>query len=217
MPRLRLHRRHRPPPRRLPWKRLCPAASGAEYAGCGRTVATARRRDATRAERWNCADRRNEVKQSTSLSPLARRTSSPSRATGLGHNSGRRQPVEVLASPSSSAPALYGFPAGRPFRVIGREGGFAHIQDLRSSASGWIDEAALARPPRDPAASAPAPAASAPAQPTPFSVGRKPTNPSARPKPITTQKDSAVTQPDRKRPGLFGRGGVFGGIFRNGN
>ena len=128
-----------------------------------------------------------------------------------------KQPVEVRASPSSSAPALYGFPAGRPFRVIGREGGFAHIQDLRSSASGWIDEAALARPPRDPAASAPAPAASAPAQPTPFSVGRKPTNPSARPKPITTQKDSAVTQPDRKRPGLFGRGGVFGGIFRNGN
>ena len=40
-----------------------------------------------------------------------------------------KQPVEVLASPSSSAPALYGFPAGRPFRVIGREGGFAHIQD----------------------------------------------------------------------------------------
>jgi hypothetical protein len=26
-----------------------------------------------------------------------------------------RRPVEVLASPSSSAPALYGFPAGRPF------------------------------------------------------------------------------------------------------
>ena len=54
-----------------------------------------------------------------------------------------KQPVEVRASPSSSAPALYGFPAGRPFRVIGREGGFAHIQDLKSSASGWIDEAAL--------------------------------------------------------------------------
>src|SRR5262245_19519689 len=64
-----------------------------------------------------------------------------------------RQPVAVLASPSSSAPALYGFPAGRPFRVIGRDGGFAHIQDLRSSASGWIDEAALALPPRMPAVS----------------------------------------------------------------
>jgi hypothetical protein len=64
-----------------------------------------------------------------------------------------RRPVEVLASPSSSAPALYGFPAGRPLRVIGHQGGFAHIQDLSSSASGWIDEAALAQPP---AASAPA-------------------------------------------------------------
>jgi hypothetical protein len=117
-----------------------------------------------------------------------------------------RQPVEVLASPSSSAPALYGFPAGRPFRVIGREGGFAHIQDLKSSASGWIDEAALAQPPG-------APAASAPGQSKPFSAGGKP-----------TQKDSAVTadsdvatQPDRRRPGLFGRGGLFGGIFGNGN
>ena len=38
-----------------------------------------------------------------------------------------RKPVEVLASPSASAPAMYGFPAGRPFRVIGREGGFVQI------------------------------------------------------------------------------------------
>ena len=103
-----------------------------------------------------------------------------------------RQPVEVLASPSSSAPALYGFPAGRPFRVIGREGGFAHIQDLRSSASGWIDEAALAQPPRDPAASTPS-------QPKPFSVGRNPTPPSAGPKPKTTQKDSR-SLPTPKQP-----------------
>jgi hypothetical protein len=128
-----------------------------------------------------------------------------------------RRPVEVLASPSSSAPALYGFPAGRPFRVIGREGGFAHIQDLKSSASGWIDEAALARPPRDPEASAPA-------QPRSFSVGRKPTTSSPGPKPKTTQKDRPVTagpeaaaQPERNRPGLFGRGGLFGGILGNGN
>jgi hypothetical protein len=127
-----------------------------------------------------------------------------------------KQPVEVLASPSASAPALYGFPAGRPFRVIGREAGFAHIQDLKSSASGWIDEAALARPPRDPDASAPA-------KPKPFSVGRKPTNPPAGPKSKTTKRgavnaDSEVaTQPDRTRPGLLGRGGLFGGIFGNGN
>ena len=103
-----------------------------------------------------------------------------------------RQPVEVLASPFSSASALYGFPAGRPFRVIGRQGGFAHVQDLKSSASGWIDEAALAQPP-------PAPAASALTQPK------------------TSANPEIATQPDRRRPGLFGRGGLFGGIFGNGN
>jgi hypothetical protein len=128
-----------------------------------------------------------------------------------------RQPVAVLASPSSSAPTMYGFPAGRPFRVIGRDGGFAHIQDLKSSASGWIDEAALAPPPR-------APAASVPSQTKPFAVSRNPTNPSAGLKPKATKDDStgtadseAATQPDRRRPGLFGRGGLFGGIFGNGN
>ena len=113
-----------------------------------------------------------------------------------------RQPVEVLARPSSSAPALYGFPAGRPFRVIGREGGFAHIQDLKSSASGWIDEAALAQPPR-------APATSADAQLQPSSSGRKPTSPSA------SGNSEVATQLDRRRPGLFDRGGLFGRIFGN--
>jgi hypothetical protein len=128
-----------------------------------------------------------------------------------------RQPVEVRASPSASAPTLYGFPAGRPFRVIGREGGFAHIQDLKSSASGWIDEATLALPPR-------APTTSAPVQPSAFSTDGKPNRPSGGPRPRATQKDGAVTadteaatQPDRKRSGLFGRGGLFGGIFRNPN
>jgi hypothetical protein len=111
-----------------------------------------------------------------------------------------RRPVEVLASPSSSAPALYGFPAGRPFRVIGRQGGFAHIQDLRSSASGWIDEAALAEPP-------PAPAASAPVQSKTFSTSGKP-----------MREDSTVTaNPGITNHGLFDRGGLFGGIFGNGN
>src|SRR5262249_13118267 len=47
-----------------------------------------------------------------------------------------RQPIGLLASPSSSASVLYGFPTGRPFRVIGRDGGFAHIKDLQSSANG---------------------------------------------------------------------------------
>jgi len=128
-----------------------------------------------------------------------------------------RKPVAVLASPSSSAPTMYGFPAGRPFRVIGHDGGFAHIQDLKSSASGWIKEAALAPPPRVPGASTPSPT-------EPFAVKRNPTNPSAGPKPKATKNDSGVTadseaaaQQDRRRPGLFGRGGLFGGIFGNGN
>ena len=126
-----------------------------------------------------------------------------------------RHPVEVLANPSSSSAALYGLPAGRPFRVIGREGGFAHIQDLKSRASGWIDKSALAEPPR-------APAASTPAQPKTYSAGGKPANASAGQKPAATQKDTSVatnsedaTQPDRRRPGLFGGGGLFGGIFGN--
>jgi hypothetical protein len=128
-----------------------------------------------------------------------------------------RQPVAVLASPSSSAPTMYGFPAGRPFRVIGHDGGFAHIQDLKSSASGWIEEAALAPPPR-------VPGASVPSQTKPFAVSRNPTNPSAGLNPKATENDSTGTvdsevaaQPDRRRPGLFGRGGLFGGIFGNGN
>ena len=139
------------------------------------------------------------------------------RAPGSGMILVSRQPVAVLASPSSSAPTMYGFPAGRPFRVIGHDGGFAHIQDLKSSASGWIEEAALAPPPR-------VPGASTPTQTEPFAVRRNPTNPSAGPKPKATKNDSGVTadseaatQPDRRRPGLFGRGGVFGGIFRNSN
>jgi hypothetical protein len=126
-----------------------------------------------------------------------------------------RRPVEVLASPSASAPAMYGFPAGRPFRVIGREGGFVRIQDLKSSASGWIDETALAAPPR-------APPVAAPSQSRPSAVGRKPATASADPKAKAAKKetpttaDTEVDQP--RRPSvLFGRGGFFGGIFGNGN
>ena len=140
-----------------------------------------------------------------------------------------RQPIAMLASPSSSAPATYGFPAGRPFRLIGRDGGFAKIQDLKSGASGWIDEAALAPPPR-------VPAVSAQFRPKPVAVTGKSANPSANPKPKATKWDSpkattkdsqvtadteATTELDpaqtRKRPGLFGQGGLFGGIFGNGN
>ena len=112
-----------------------------------------------------------------------------------------RQAVEVRASPSSSAPTLYGFPAGRPFRVIGREGGFAHIQDLKSNASGWIDEAALAQPPIAPGS----------ASAEPFSAHGQPAQKSS----AVTPRAEAAPQPERRRPGLFGRGGLFGGIFGN--
>ncbi len=127
-----------------------------------------------------------------------------------------RQPIEVRASPSSSAPTLYGFPAGRSFRVIGRDGAFAQIEDLKSGASGWIDEAALAPPPPR------APAVSAPSRRKP--VSRKSAKPPADSKPNATEKDSQVTADSeaatepvqtRTRPGLFGRGGLFGGIFDN--
>jgi hypothetical protein len=93
-----------------------------------------------------------------------------------------RKPVEMLASPSADAPAMYGFPAGRPFRVIGREGGFAKIQDLKSGASGWIDEAALtAPPPRQPAVAAPSPSKSG-------AGGPKSSTASANPKAKATAK-----------------------------
>jgi hypothetical protein len=54
------------------------------------------------------------------------------------------RPIPVLAGPSSSAAMLYGFPAGRPLRVLGYDSGFAQIVDLKTGAQGWIDEMALA-------------------------------------------------------------------------
>jgi hypothetical protein len=146
-----------------------------------------------------------------------------------------RQPIAMLASPSSSASVLYGFPAGRAFRLISRDGGFAQIQDMKSGASGWIDEAALAPPPRVPVASAHlqprpysvsriSPVDSARPMSQPYSVSRIPSHPSTGTKQKATKNDNkatadseAATQPVRKRPGLFGRGGLFGGIFGNGN
>jgi hypothetical protein len=148
-----------------------------------------------------------------------------------------RQPINVRASPSSSAPTTFGFPAGRSFRVVGHNGGFAQIQDVKSGASGWIDEAAVSPPPnlptvapRVPAVSAPsrgtALSAPAPSKPKPVVVSRKPATPSTAPKPKaaktggqvaadseTATDEDAVQTP--KRPGLIG--GLFGGIFGGGN
>lgn len=118
-----------------------------------------------------------------------------------------RTPVELLAGPSADASVMFGFPAGRPFRVIGREAGFVHIQDESSGARGWIDEAALAAaPPR-------APIVSKRSRPRKAAAKRRS---SFRPAPDTTIADElerAVEPP--KRPGLFGRDGLFGGIFGN--
>jgi hypothetical protein len=121
-----------------------------------------------------------------------------------------KRPVQVLAAPTSSASAMYGFPAGRPFRAIGRTGGFVRIQDVRSGASGWIEEAALEPAPTKPAARAP-------------STRKKPvTSAKTKPKAKPSNKKTAETvapaddepQPtQRKRRGLFGGGGLFGGLF----
>lgn len=126
-----------------------------------------------------------------------------------------RKPVELLASPSPSAAVMFGFPAGRPFRVIGQEGGFAHIRDLKSGTTGWIDKAALAPPPPR------APAAAARSRATPAAGGRQsPTASAAKPK--ATEKDTSVADDSaavepRKRRGLFGGDGLFGGLFGKSN
>jgi hypothetical protein len=144
-----------------------------------------------------------------------------SESAGSGPILVSRQPIAMLASPSSSAPTLYGFPAGRPFRVIGHNGGFAQIKDLRSGATGWINEAALAPAPGSPAVSSPS-------QPKPVAAGRKSAEPStaSATKPKAPKKDSQVTAGSEettdpvqtpRRPGLFGGGGLFGGIFGGGN
>jgi len=122
-----------------------------------------------------------------------------------------RKPVEVLASPSASAPTMYGFPAGRPFRVIGRQAGFAHIQDLRSGASGWIDEAALTAPP-------PRPAVAAPSRSNSDKASRKPASrsqPTKRGPQVATDSDESDSVQPRRGPGLFR--GLFGGIFGSRN
>lgn len=53
------------------------------------------------------------------------------------------RPSTVRAGPSSSAPMLFGFPAGRQVRVIGHHAGFVKIEDLSKGTQGWIDESAL--------------------------------------------------------------------------
>lgn len=150
----------------------------------------------------------------------------PRGAEGSGMILVSKRPIEMLAGPSSSAAALYGFPAGRPFRVIGRNAGFAQIQDVKSGASGWIDEAALA--------SSPVPTASVPSEPKPAISNQRATTASPDPKPKATNEDrhapvetgTATAEQDPvqtpKRSGFFGLGGnsdgggltgFLGGVF----
>jgi hypothetical protein len=120
-----------------------------------------------------------------------------------------RRPVELLASPSADASVMFGFPAGRPFRVIGEEGGFVQIRDEKSSASGWIDKSALAAPPPR------VPVVTTRSRPKPDAGGRE-SSPKRNARQTNTsiadRPESTVKPP--KRPGLFGGDGLFGGIFR---
>jgi SH3-like domain-containing protein len=120
-----------------------------------------------------------------------------------------RRPVELLASPSTDASVMFGFPAGRPFRVIGEEGGFVQIRDEKSGASGWIDKSALAAaPPR-------VPVVTTRSRLKPDAGGRR-----SSPKRNARQTNTSIadelepTVKPPKRPGLFGGDGLFGGIFR---
>jgi hypothetical protein len=106
-----------------------------------------------------------------------------------------KRPVQVLAGPSSSASVLYGFPAGRPFRLIGHEAGFAHIQDLKSSATGWIESTAVAE-------------TSADATFAPYAPRQNPTAVAAPQQNSAQQPGSAN---DRRGP----LGGFLGGLFGN--
>jgi hypothetical protein len=140
-----------------------------------------------------------------------------------------KRPIEMLAAPSSSASAMYGFPAGRPFRLIDREAGFARIQDLKSGASGWIEEAAL-EPAKVPKASAPSKPTSAARKPshtraaTPKPTAAAPKPKATAAKPSATKKDGQATaeaetaEPDptqtRKRGGLFSGKGPIASILQ---
>lgn len=118
-----------------------------------------------------------------------------------------RRPVQVRAEPSESSSAMFGFPAGRPFRAISRKDGFIRIQDVRSGASGWIEEAALAPAPTKPVAA------------TPSAGSRSATSSGSTPprKRSTSQSETASAPPEPapqpKRRGLFGGGGILGGLF----
>jgi hypothetical protein len=102
--------------------------------------------------------------------------------------------VKVLSGPSASAPLLYGFPPGRPLRLIARDAGFAQIQDLKSGATGWVDENALAHS-------------------VPNESGSVPSEPMVAPSTTASIKQVAKSNPRpaaRERPASGFLGGLFG-------
>jgi predicted lipid-binding transport protein (Tim44 family) len=125
-----------------------------------------------------------------------------------------KRPVQVLSAPDASASAMYGFPAGRPFRAISREAGFVRIQDVKSGASGWIEEAALAPPPPRPVATPKSQPTNPRAKPV-TSAKSKPSNRNEKSAQAVAPADAEPEPTQRKRRGLFGGegGGLFGGLF----
>jgi hypothetical protein len=113
------------------------------------------------------------------------------------------RPVQVLAEPSATASAMFGFPAGRPFRPISRKDGYIRIQDVRSGASGWIEEAALAPAPTRPIA-----VPSSGETQRSVSSGGSPRRPASE-----TAAAEPAPEPAQKRRGIFSGGGILGGLF----
>jgi len=147
-----------------------------------------------------------EAKTTSALSPPKGQADDQlSKAPWSGKIMVAKRPVKVLAAPSPSASAMYGFPAGRPFRAIGREKGFVRIQDVKSGASGWIEEAALAPAPEKPPAAKPA-----------TSATTKPASKNKKKQATAETLAPADAEPEptpQRRRGLFGGGGLFGGLF----
>jgi hypothetical protein len=110
----------------------------------------------------------------------------PTAPQGSGMILVSKQPVKLLAGPSSSAPFMYGFPAGRRFRLIGEESGFAQLEDVKSGAKGWIDESALGQSPAGPVAGVPS-------QPKPALRSHKE---------VTASKEVTVSTPSTPNPTL---------------
>lgn len=112
--------------------------------------------------------------------------------------------TSIHVSPSATASVLYAFPTGRRLRVIGRESGFARIEDLQSKATGWVDERLLApisatASAKPSAPSAPSDANGAEPAPTPApAVAAKPPapKPAAAPKPATPPKPKVANEGD---------------------